>query len=155
MIYVGRGQVETRTLADRIVLLRDGVIERRRTRRTAGSTSRRPVAPAARTNLMMIQFERTAAGAAMKLEEREPVNIFPQGRYVGARHGLDVILGLRPTDVRRCGRELSGRARIAGQPAIDELQTKDVNRVGERILVDLSSRRAVPFDVGTLEALLR
>ena len=95
----------------------------------------------------------------------------------GAGEGADVILGFRPKHVRRATADpvVDGQARVeteieliqptgsrsyatfrlAGQPAIAELQTQDVTRAGERIQVDINLRRAVLFDPGSGKALRR
>jgi multiple sugar transport system ATP-binding protein len=59
-----------------------------------------------------------------------------------------VIELLQPT-----GSRTFATVRLAGQPAIAELQTQDVSRAGERIQVDINLRRAVLFDAGTGKAL--
>jgi multiple sugar transport system ATP-binding protein len=181
MIYVTHDQVEAMTLADRIVLLRDGMIEqqgapldlfeRPATLFVAGFLG------SPRMNFVKGKLEWTAEGSRVKLGEGGPALNLPQGRDSGAREGLDVILGFRPEHVRRAtpdpvtggqarieseielvqptGSRSYATFRIAGQPAIAELQTQDVSHAGERILVDINLRRAVLFDAGTGKALQR
>jgi multiple sugar transport system ATP-binding protein len=180
MIYVTHDQVEAMTLADRIVLLRDGMIEqqgapldlfeRPATLFVAGFLG------SPRMNFVKGKLERTAGRAGVKLDGGQTLAL-PQERDAGARDGLDVILGFRPEHVRRAtaGAVADGQARIeseielvqptgsrsyttfriAGQPAIAELQTQDVSHAGERILVDINLRRAALFDAGTGKALQR
>ena len=179
MIYVTHDQVEAMTLADRIVLLRDGVIEqqgppldlfeRPATLFVAGFLG------SPRMNFIKGKLERTAGGAGVRLGNSGPILTLPRGRDLGAGEGTDVILGFRPEHVRRAtvDRVADGEARVeseiellqptgsrtfatvrlAGQPAIAELQTQDVSRAGERIQVDINLRRAVLFDAGTGKAL--
>ena len=177
MIYVTHDQVEAMTLADRIVLLRDGMIEqqgapldlfeRPATLFVAGFLG------SPRMNFVKGKFARTDGGVGVKLGDG-PILALPQGRGSEA-NGADVILGFRPEHVRRAaaGPAADGQARveseielvqptgsrsyatfrIAGQPAIAELQTQDVSRAGERIQVDINLRRAVLFDPDTGKAL--
>ena len=179
MIYVTHDQVEAMTLADRIVLLRDGVIEqqgppldlfeRPATLFVAGFLG------SPRMNFIKGKLERTAGGPGVRLGNSGPILTMPRGRDLGAGEGSDVILGFRPEHVRRAtvDRVADGEARVeseiellqptgsrtyatfrlAGQPAIAELQTQDVSRAGERIQVDINLRRAVLFDAGTGKAL--
>ena len=181
MIYVTHDQVEAMTLADRIVLLRDGVIEqqgapldlfeRPATMFVAGFIG------SPRMNFVKGKLERANGRAVVKLADGGPTLTLPQGRDPGARDGVDVILGFRPEHVRRAAADAfsDGHARveseielvqptgsrsyatfrIAGQPAIAELQTQDVSHAGERILVDIDLRRAVLFDAETGKALQR
>jgi multiple sugar transport system ATP-binding protein len=179
MIYVTHDQVEAMTLADRIVLLRDGVIEqqgppldlfeRPATLFVAGFLG------SPRMNFIKGKLERTAAGAGVRLGNSGPILTLSRGRDLGAGEGADVILGFRPEHVRRAtvdpvpdgearvesviellqptGSRTYATFRLAGQPTIAELQTQDVSRAGERIQVDINLRRAVLFDAGTGKAL--
>jgi multiple sugar transport system ATP-binding protein len=179
MIYVTHDQVEAMTLADRIVLLRDGVIEQQ------GAPLELFERPATlfvagflgspRMNFVKGKLERTAGGARVRLGDGGPILDLPRRRDPGAGEGADVILGFRPEHVSRAtgGPVADGQARVeseielvqptgsrcyatfrlAGQPAIAELQTQDVTRAGERIQVDINLRRAVLFDPGTGKAL--
>jgi multiple sugar transport system ATP-binding protein len=179
MIYVTHDQVEAMTLADRIVLLRDGVIEqqgapldlfeRPATLFVAGFLG------SPRMNFVKGKLERTARGACVKLGDGGPILALARGHDSGADEGADVILGFRPEHVRRATTDLvaDGQARVeseielvqptgsrsyatfrlGGQPAVAELQTQDVGRAGERIQVDINLRRAVLFDPSTGKAL--
>jgi multiple sugar transport system ATP-binding protein len=111
----------------------------------------------------------------VKLGDGGPILSLPQGRGSKASEGADVILGFRPEHVKRAtaGPVADGQARVeseielvqptgsrsyatfklGGQPAIAELQTQDVSRLGERIQFDINLRRAVLFDAGTGMAL--
>src|ERR1700730_9366166 len=105
MIYVTHDQVEAMTLADRIVLLRDGVIEqqgapldlfeRPATLFVAGFLG------SPRMNFVKGKLERTARGAGVKLGDGGPILTLPRGCDPGAGEGADVILGFRPEHVRR------------------------------------------------------
>ena len=113
MIYVTHDQVEAMTLADRIVLLRDGVIEqqgapldlfeRPATLFVAGFLG------SPRMNFIKGKLERTAGGAGVKLGDGGPILTLPRGRDPGAGEGADVILGFRPEHVRRATAGPRGR----------------------------------------------
>jgi multiple sugar transport system ATP-binding protein len=179
MIYVTHDQVEAMTLADRIVLLRDGVIEQQ------GSPLDLFERPATmfvagflgspRMNFIKGKLERTAEGPRLKLGDGGPVLNLPQGRGSKASEGADLILGFRPEHVKRAtaGPAADGQARVdseielvqptgsrsyatfklGGQPAIAELQTQDVTRLGQPIQFDINLVRAVLFEAGTGMAL--
>ena len=179
MIYVTHDQVEAMTLADRIVLLRDGVIEqqgapldlfeRPTTLFVAGFLG------SPRMNFVKGKLERTVDGSQVKLGDGGPVLALPDRRGSKLVEGADVILGFRPEHVRRAaagpvandqarveseielvqptGSRSYATFRLSGQPAIAELQTQDVSRAGERIQFDIDLRRAVLFDAGTGMAL--
>ena len=181
MIYVTHDQVEAMTLADRIVLLRDGLIEqqgapldlfeRPATLFVAGFLG------SPRMNFVKGKLERIAGSARVKLGYGGPILVLPEGRDSEAGEGAEVILGFRPEHVRRATADpvVDGQARVeteieliqptgsrsyatfrlAGQPAIAELQTQDVARAGERIQVDINLRRAVLFDPDSGKALRR
>jgi multiple sugar transport system ATP-binding protein len=179
MIYVTHDQVEAMTLADRIVLLRDGVIEQQgapldlfeqpATLFVAGFLG------SPRMNFLKGRLERASDGAAVRLGEAGPALALPSGRTPAAGNGAEVILGLRPEHIGRAGAgPLSeGYARIeaaielvqptgsrsyatfrlAEQPVMGELQAHDVSRAGERIALDINLRRAALFDPKTGKAM--
>jgi multiple sugar transport system ATP-binding protein len=178
MIYVTHDQVEAMTLADRIVLLRDGVIEQQ------GSPLDLFEQPASlfvagflgspRMNFIRGRLERTADAAFVKLGDGGPSLALPSGRARDVRDGVEVILGFRPEHVGRstASPPSDGYARIesaielvqptgsrsyatfslAGQPAMAELQSHDAGRTGEPIHLDINLRSAVLFDPGTGKA---
>ena len=179
MIYVTHDQVEAMTLADRIVLLRDGVIEQQ------GAPLDLFEQPASlfvagflgspRMNFIRGRLERTADAAFVKLSNGGPSLALPSGRARDVGDGAEVILGFRPEHAGRANASppADGRARIesrielvqptgprsyatfslAGQPAMAELQAHDAGRAGEPIHVDINLRSAVLFDPGTGKAL--
>ena len=179
MIYVTHDQVEAMTLADRIVLLRDGEIEqegaplelfeRPATLFVAGFLG------SPRMNFVNGRLQRNPDGAEVRLGESGPSIALPQGRAAAARDGAPVILGFRPEHVGRAanGPPTEGCARIestielvqptgsrgyatfrlAGQPVIAELQAHDVGSAGEPIHVDIKLRNAVLFDPDSGKAL--
>jgi multiple sugar transport system ATP-binding protein len=179
MIYVTHDQVEAMTLADRIVLLRDGAIEQQ------GAPLELFELPATlfvagflgspRMNFLEGWLERGPDGAVVVLGDRGPTVALPPGRTPTVGNGAKVILGLRPEHVGRAaaGPLADGYARVeatielvqptgarcyatfklAQQPVIAELQAHDVSRPGEQIPIDINLRRAALFDPGTGKAL--
>ncbi len=179
MIYVTHDQVEAMTLADRIVLLRDGVIEQE------GAPLDLFEQPASmfvagflgspRMNFVRGEFRRAAEDASVKLGEGGPELAIPEERIPDAPNGAEVILGFRPEHVHRStGASLAdGHVRVAstielvqptgsrtyatfklgGQQAVAELRAHEANRIGERIEVDINLKRAVLFDPATGKAL--
>jgi multiple sugar transport system ATP-binding protein len=179
MIYVTHDQVEAMTLADRIVLLRDGLIEQQgapldlfelpATLFVAGFLG------SPRMNFLQGRLERRPNGAVVVLGERGPTLALPSGRTPLGGHGAKIILGLRPEHVGRAsaGPAAAGYARIeaivelvqptgsrcyatfklAGQQVMAELQAHDVSCPGEQIPIDINLRRAALFDPGTGKAL--
>ena len=179
MIYVTHDQVEAMTLADRIVLLRDGVIEQQ------GSPLDLFEQPATlfvagflgspRMNFVRGRLERYDDGAVVRLGDGGPTVPLPRGRAPAAGNGAEVILGFRPEHVGRAtagppaedcvrfeatielvqptGSRSYATFRLAEQPAMAELQAHDVSRAGEQIRVDINLRSAALFDAGTGKAL--
>jgi multiple sugar transport system ATP-binding protein len=172
MIYVTHDQIEAMTLADRIVLMREGVIEQQgapldlyeqpHTMFVAGFLG------SPQMNFLKARIVRSGNGPAVRFGEGEPVLDFPAMRGVTATEDADVIVGLRPEHAGRAfgERPPPGTARIevlieliqptgsrsyatfrlAGQPVLAELQADDVGRAGERIAIDLNLRCAALFD---------
>jgi multiple sugar transport system ATP-binding protein len=179
MIYVTHDQVEAMTLADRIVLLRDGVIEQQ------GAPLDLFEQPASlfvagflgspKMNFIRGRLERGLNGASVKLSEKGPEFAIPKERAPDMTDAAEVILGFRPEHVHRALTEppAEGHVRVAaivdlvqptgsrsyatfslaGQPAVAELRAHDASRAGERIELDINLRSAVLFDPFTGKAL--
>jgi len=181
MIYVTHDQIEAMTLADRIVLMRDGLIEQQ------GAPLDLFEQPATifvagflgspKMNFLNGQIERGPEGAAIRLGGEDGVAFkLPRERgAAAARDGMPVILGVRPEHVGRASdREAApGAARIeatidlvqptgsriyvtfalAGQPVMAELHAHDVSRPGEHLTMEVNLRRAAIFDPESGKAL--
>jgi multiple sugar transport system ATP-binding protein len=180
MIYVTHDQIEAMTLADRIVLMRDGWIEQQ------GAPLHLYEQPATmfvagflgspQMNFLHGRIVGSKDTAAVRLGEGDTTLALPPGRErPGLSDGAEVIVGLRPEHARRgVGAEPApGAVRIeaaielvqptgsrsyatfslAGQPLLAELQAHDVSRPGERIPIDLDLRRATIFDPRSGKAL--
>ena len=179
MIYVTHDQVEAMTLADRIVLMRDGRIEqqgtpldlfeRPATRFVAGFIG------SPKMNFLDGQLQRGEHGPAVKLDGGDVVLPLPPGRVAAAAAPVAVVVGIRPEHVTRATGEApqAGSARLntaiellqptgprtyatvrcAGQQVVAELQAHDVGAVGIPIALDLDLRRVSLFDAASGNAL--
>ena len=174
MIYVTHDQIEAMTLADRIVLLREGVIEQEG---APLDLFERPVSKfVARflgsppINFIPARLDRDGTGLAVRCGE-EAIFALPPERSITleSRAGRDVILGLRPEHItgsghaggRRAhlvphaatidlvqptGTRLYGAFALAGTEVLAELQAHDVERPGDTIEVMIDMERAILID---------
>jgi multiple sugar transport system ATP-binding protein len=179
MIYVTHDQIEAMTLADRIVLMRDGWIEQQ------GAPLNLYEQPATvfvagflgspQMNFLRGRIVRSGDSTAVRFGEGDTRLALPPGRERGVSDGAEVIVGLRPEHARRgvgaepapgaarieatieliqpTGSRSYATFRIAGQPLLAELQAHDVSRPGEHIPIDLDLRRAAIFDPQSGKAL--
>jgi multiple sugar transport system ATP-binding protein len=172
MIYVTHDQIEAMTLADKIVLLREGRIEqagppldlyeRPATRFVAGFLG------SPQMNFIPAQLAQSGGGWAVKVGDGTSLAL-PRARD-GLADGRKVVLGLRPQHVTRAnGSGRPGHQRLGvtvelvqptgsrayitfplgGVPTVAELEPHDVQRPGERIDVDVDMNRAVLIDPET------
>lgn len=106
MIYVTHDQVEAMTLADRIVLLRDGRIEQQGSplnlfeRPATGFVAGFLGSPT--INLIPAEIVASGKAAAVKLPSGE-IFVLPSGRASAAMNGRKIILGVRPQHLMRAG----------------------------------------------------
>jgi multiple sugar transport system ATP-binding protein len=175
MIYVTHDQIEAMTMADRIVLLREGRIEqqgapldlyeRPATRYVAGFLG----SPA--MNFVEASVVPSGNAMALRLGDGSELTLPPaRAERLADRRDKPVVLGVRPEHISRAGGELrSGLARYTAsidlvQPtgartyatfklgrveAVAELQAHDVSAPGERIDLAIDMNRAVLIDPGT------
>jgi multiple sugar transport system ATP-binding protein len=167
MIYVTHDQIEAMTLADRIVLLRDGVIEqqgspldlfeRPQTRFVAGFLGS--------PKMNFIPATLSENGVALKDGTALPL----PGR-AGLKAGQAVVLGIRPQYIAMAQQSLApGHARVpvtielvqptgsrvqatmpmGGSTIVAELAAHDVSRPGEKTEIDIDMTRAVIIDPQT------
>jgi len=170
MIYVTHDQIEAMTLADRIVLLKDGLVEQ------AGTPLDLYERPATRfvagflgspqMNFIPAQLAQSGGGWAVKIGESTRLAL-PARPRDGFTDGKPVVLGLRPQYVTRAnGGDRPGHQRLGvtvelvqptgsrayitfplgGVPTVAELESHDVQRPGEQIDLDLDMNRAVLID---------
>ena len=115
MIYVTHDQIEAMTLADRIVLMRDGVIEQQG---APLDLFERPASifvagflGSPKMTFLPGRLDRQAEGAAVALKDGAVALPLPADRVLdGAKDGQPVILGIRPEHVSRA----NGPAAAAG-----------------------------------------
>jgi multiple sugar transport system ATP-binding protein len=167
MIYVTHDQIEAMTLADRIVLLRDGLIEqqgspldlfeRPQTRFVAGFLG------SPKMNFLPVTL--TADGARLA----DGTVLALPGRS-GLTAGSRAILGIRPQHIAMAGKKPApGHIRVpvtielvqptgsrvqatmplGGTSILAELAAHDVSRPGERTSIDIDMTRAVLIDPET------
>jgi multiple sugar transport system ATP-binding protein len=176
MIYVTHDQIEAMTLADRIVLLREGQIEqqgtpldlfeRPATRFVAGFLG------SPKMNFVPANVVGSADGIGLKLKDGKSLAL-PAGsrsRY-GAAVGSEVIVGIRPEHMARArdGQPANGHVRLdtaveliqptgsrtyitfsLGETSVmAEVEPHDVQKPGEPIAIDLDLNRAVLIDPQT------
>jgi multiple sugar transport system ATP-binding protein len=167
MVYVTHDQVEAMTLADRIVLLRDGEIEqqgaalelfeRPRTRFVAGFLG----SPA----MNFLPATLTGVGNELAVQCGDALLPIPAGRS-GLAPG-PVLFGVRPEHISRergavraglaplevtidliqpTGSRTYATFALAGTEVTAELQAHDVERPGERLQLHMDMNRAVLID---------
>ncbi len=174
MIYVTHDQIEAMTLADRIVLMREGQIEqqgapldlfeRPATKYVAGFLG----SPA--MNFIPGTLVSDGNGSAVSLPDNILLPI-PAGRYtdIQANTGRPVILGIRPEHMSRRGANRPGLAdvsaqielvqptgsrtyaefKLGGVTVVAELEAHDVQRAGEQIALSIDMNRAILIDPKT------
>jgi multiple sugar transport system ATP-binding protein len=176
MIYVTHDQIEAMTLADRIVLMRDGEIEqqgapldlfeRPATRFVAGFLG------SPKMNFVPAGLVDLAGEIALKLNDGAALALPPgrRERYKGAI-GQDVVLGLRPEHMARSrdGVAVAGHVRtmavvdliqptgsrtyitfsLGGVAVMAEVGAHEAGKPGEPMAIDLDMNRAVLIDPRT------
>jgi multiple sugar transport system ATP-binding protein len=167
MVYVTHDQVEAMTLADRIVLMRNGVIEQQGAPldlyERPGNLFVAGFLGSPKMNVLQATLTKTGVrlGDGCKL-------MLPG--HVGLKAGLSVVLGLRPQHISLAGTTLSpGNERVpvtvelvqptgsriqvtlplGGSSVVAELAAHEVSRPGEKINIDLDMNNAVIFDAQT------
>ena len=173
MIYVTHDQIEAMTMADRIVLLRDGSIEQ------AGAPLELFERPATKyvagflgspsMNFLEGRLASAAESLAVRLEDGtmrpRPAE---RGARLAGRRDQSVILGLRPEHMNRAhpGDARSGLVRhsvniellqptgsrtyatfkLGGREVVAELQAHDVTRIHQSLDLSIDMNRAVIID---------
>ena len=173
MVYVTHDQIEAMTLADRIVLMRDGVIEqqgsplelfeRPRTKFVAGFLGS--------PQMNFLPARLSGSGGGVELEFSDGARLaWPASRKAeaSAASGKDVVVGIRPEHIRRAvsaAPELGAarlRAKIelvqptgsrtyltfplAGTSVVAEVAAHDAQAAGQWIDLDFDLNRAVLID---------
>jgi multiple sugar transport system ATP-binding protein len=176
MIYVTHDQIEAMTMADRIVLMRDGRIEqqgrpldlyeRPATRYVAGFLGSPPM------NFVDVVLVAHGDAIGVRLADDTVLALpAPRVQRLELKPDQQVVLGVRPEHISRAG--VSGMrpgvavhtalidlvlptgARtyatfgLGGAPVVAELQAHDVSQPGERIELAIDMNRAVLIDPST------
>ncbi len=174
MVYVTHDQIEAMTLADRIVLLKDGQIEQQgaplqlfeqpATKFVARFLGSPPI------NFVPARLERNGADLAVRCGEAAALPL-PAARTdaLGSHVDRALILGLRPEHitgaqdgaagrsgfarlsvtidlVQPTGTRLYGAFKLGGTEVLAELQAHDVERPGDTIDVLIDMNRAILID---------
>jgi len=176
MIYVTHDQIEAMTLADRIVLLRDGQIEqqgtpldlfeRPATRFVAGFLG------SPKMNFVPANLVGSADGIGLQLKDGKSLAL-PAGSHsrYGVAIGREVIVGIRPEHMARARDGLPANGHVRLDTAVEliqptgsrtyitfslgetsvmaEVEPHDVQKPGEPIAIDLDLNRAVLIDPQT------
>jgi len=176
MIYVTHDQIEAMTLADRIVLLKDGQIEqqgspldlfeRPATRFVAGFLG------SPKMNFVPATIVESAGAIGLQLNDGKGLALPASSRQrYAAAVGRPVVLGVRPEHMARAreGAEANGHARLTttveliqptgsrtyitfplgGMAVMAEVEPHDVHKPGDPISIDLDLNRAVLIDPDT------
>jgi len=179
MIYVTHDQIEAMTLADRIVLLRDGVIEqagppldlfeRPQSRFVAGFLG----SPA--MNFLMGSLALSGSAASFRLADGPDFELAAERIRGVFSDGHPLVLGLRPEHIRRAvpgqpsrgvkrleveveliqptGSRTYVTVRLGGFPVVAEMQAHDVTAPNKRIEIDIDLGRSTLFDAKTEKAI--
>jgi multiple sugar transport system ATP-binding protein len=180
MIYVTHDQIEAMTLADRIVLMRDGLIEQQGAPldlfERPGSRFVAGFLGSPQMNFLPGKVKRVGGGCAIALAgDGMSVPLSPNRLGSDVADGLSVILGLRPEHMVRAvgglppeglfrydatiellqptGSRTYATFRMGSGTVVAELQAHDVSRPSEKIPIDVNLRRAAIFDAATEKAL--
>jgi multiple sugar transport system ATP-binding protein len=180
MVYVTHDQMEAMSIADRIVLLRDGKIEQE------GAPIDLFERPASRfvagffgvlkMNFLPAVVAKEGERDAVRLTNGDVTVPLPPGSLPqGVAEGTPVTLGLRPEHMQRAvrispsdgtlryeaeiellqptGSRICATFRLGGEPVVAELQAHDVSAIGDKVSIDINLKRAMIFDPETEKAL--
>src|SRR5262249_2148484 len=176
MIYVTHDQIEAMTLADRIVLMRNGQVEqqgapldlfeRPATRFVAGFLG------SPKMNFVPAKVVESGGAIALQLNDGKELAL-PSASYQRSRGavGRNIVLGVRPEHMSRArdGAEASGHALLmttveliqptgsrtyitfpfGGTSVMAEVEPHDVQKPGDAVSIDLDLNRAVLIDPDT------
>ncbi len=171
MIYVTHDQIEAMTLADRIVLLRDGVIEQQGSPLTLFEKPDSRFVAGFLGSPKMNFIPATLNGGGVTLADGLTLALPAARKNAIARA---VVLGIRPQHISLAGESVgAGHARVpvtveliqptgsrllatiplAGTSIVAELGAHDVSAPGQAIHIDIDMSRAILFDPETEKAI--
>ncbi len=145
MIYVTHDQIEAMTLADRIVLLRDGIIEQQGAPLDLFERPENRFVAGFLGSPKMNFIKATVQGKKVTLEDGTALPLPPQSK---AASGQAVLVGIRPQYIGLAGpKAAAGHARV---PVVIELvadlAAHDVSKPGEKTHIDIDMTRAIVID---------
>jgi multiple sugar transport system ATP-binding protein len=164
MIYVTHDQIEAMTLADRIVLLRDGVIEQQGTPLELFDGPKSKFVAAFLGSPKMNFIKGTLKGKTVTLRDGTRLP------YSGKAQAKDVLVGVRPQHITRAGNVAAkNHARVSvtielvqptgsrtqvtfpfgGQSLVAEFDASGTEARGQKIKIDIDMSRAVVIDAAT------
>jgi multiple sugar transport system ATP-binding protein len=164
MIYVTHDQIEAMTLADRIVLLRDGVIEQQGAPLDLFERPASKFVAGFLGSPKMNFIPATVAGKSFVLADGTKLPV-PAHALIGGQE--TVIIGIRPQYITRAGKSAAaGHAHVTtvvelvqptgsrtqvtfplgGVVSVAELDPRDAAAPGEKVTLSLDMRRAVLID---------
>ncbi len=167
MVYVTHDQIEAMTLADRIVLLRDGVIEQQGTPLDLFERPQTRFVAGFLGSPKMNFLNATLSSTGVTLADGTEI-VLPG--HSGLKLGQAVLLGLRPQHIAMAsGKTAKGHARmpvvielvqptgsrvqatmpLGGTSIIAELDAHDVSRPGEKAEIDIDMTRCIVIDPTT------
>ena len=169
MIYVTHDQIEAMTLADRIVLLKDGQIEqigapldlfeKPASRFVAGflgspSINFIPAKLSAQNDALLVQFSDNNL-LTLPAERQQ---------HLAGWHDKEIIFGVRPEHMRRAdqgdltvtfdliqptGTRTYGTFQLGNTPVVAELQAHDVEHAGQQLSLAVDMQRIILIDPNT------
>jgi multiple sugar transport system ATP-binding protein len=173
MIYVTHDQIEAMTMADRIVLLRDGKIEqqgapldlyeRPATKYVAGFLGSPSM------NFIPAELVGNDGGVAVRLRDGTQLTLpVARGEKLAGKRDQSILLGVRPEHMSRAisgdtrkglalyqalidlvqptGARTYATFKLGGAEASAELQAHDVSKPGERIELAIDMNRVIVID---------
>jgi multiple sugar transport system ATP-binding protein len=164
MIYVTHDQIEAMTLADRIVLLRDGVIEQQGTPLDLFERPATKFVAGFLGSPKMNFIPATATAKSLALPDGTKLPLPPHAKIEASQ---PVVLGVRPQHFGRAGKSpAAGHAHVpviielvqptgsrvhvtfplGGVSAVADLDVHAVTSPGEKINLDIDMRRAILID---------
>jgi multiple sugar transport system ATP-binding protein len=178
-LYVTHDPLEAMTLAERVVLMREGrveqagvpleLFEKPRTRFVAGFFGW------PKMNFLNGTLMRGTAGDSVRVGSGGPEIRLPPNRVAKNVGEISVVLGIRPEHMMRAvrtspadgafrheaeievlrpiGSRTYATFKMGGTPLIAELLAHDVTHIGDRVPIDINLKRAAIFDALTERAL--
>lgn len=169
MIYVTHDQVEAMTLADRIVLLKDGVIEQ------IGTPLDLFERPASRfvaafigsptINQIPARLSRNGTSVSLVFGDGRELSLSDEAKSrIASYSGSDILIAIRPEHmqpanqgdlsitidlIQPTGSRSYGTFKLGGKAVVIELQAHEVKEAGEQLDIDIDMERMLFIDPQT------